>query len=460
MKIILVGANHAGTSFVRTFKQLDPSADVVIYERNDNTSFLGCGIALWVGGEFENPDGLFYSSPDKLAKLAGRCDVNVKHDVTHIDYAKKEVTVKDLTTGKEFKDTFDKLVFAGGTWPILPKFEGIDYDGIVISKTFQHAQKIKEEAEKSSVKKVAVIGAGYIGVELAEAFIKHGKESVYLIDLADRVVNRYFDPEFTEKMQDQMKKQGLKLHLGEKLVKFTSKDGKNVSEVVTDKGSYPVDLVIMSVGFKPNTELFEGFDKVPNGALKVNEYQQLLKNGKAVEDIYGIGDSVALYHTALKDYMHVALATNAVKTGLIAAFSLAKKPMKFPGVAGTNAISVFGCHYSSTGFTEESAKALGLKNAVSTPLYIDSDRPEFMKEKSEVGIKIVYDKETLRLIGAQVGSWSEHVHTEVVYMFALAIQKGLTLLDLALLDYYFLPHLNKPFNFIITPILTALGLKY
>ncbi|PAK21756.1 NADH oxidase [Mycoplasmopsis agassizii] len=455
MKIVLVGANHAGTSFARTLRQLDQKAELKIFDRNNNTSFLGCGIALWVGGEFKEPDGLFYSSPDKLQGIG--CDVNILHDVIKIDHSKKEVTVKNLETGEESVEKYDKIVFAAGTWPILPKFEGIDLENIIISKTFQHAQEIKKQAENSTVKSVAVIGAGYIGVELAEAFNKYGKE-VHLIDLGTRVINRYFDKEFTDLMEKGMADHGVKLHLGEKLVKFTSKDGKKVSAVVTDKGSYDVDLVIMSVGFKPNTDMLD-FDKVPNGALKVDEFQHVMKNGKPVEDFYAIGDSAATYHTVLKDHMHVALATNAVKTGVVAAMSVAGSPLKFPGVAGTNAISVFGCHYASTGFTLESAKSLGLK-AKETPFFVDNDRPEFMQDYDKVGIKVVYEEGTLRVLGAQVGSWGKHVHTEVAYLFALAAQKEMTLLDLALMDYYFLPHLNKPFNFVISPILSALGLNY
>ncbi|WP_041363869.1 FAD-dependent oxidoreductase [Mycoplasmopsis pulmonis] len=455
MKVVVVGANHAGTSFIRTFKQLNKTDELVVYDRNTNTSFLGCGIALWVGGEFKSPEGLFYSSPEKLAKLGAK--VHLEKELINVDYKTKTLTFKDLQTNKEFTDTYDKLVFSLGTSPIVPPFKGIDYKNIIVSKLFQHAEEIFKKAESKEVKNVVVIGAGYIGVELAEAFIKHGKNTT-LVDLQERVIPNYFDEEFTSKMEDSMRKHGLKVQLGEKVQEFQSKDGTNVSAVVTDKGTYEADLVILAIGFRPNAQ-FLNFDKTVNGALKVSPRQNVLLDGQEVKEIYAIGDSAAMIHNVTNQHQHVALATNAVKTGVIAALDMVGQGIDFPGVTGTNAISVFGCHYSSTGMTEKSAKNFGI-NAVSTEYFEDFDRPEFMNDKSKVGFKVTYEKRTLRLLGAQVGSWSDHIHTEVIYAFSLAIQQGLTLPQLALMDVYFLPHFNKPFNFMLTPILKALGINY
>ncbi|EFF41690.1 FAD-dependent oxidoreductase [Mycoplasmopsis alligatoris] len=453
MKILVVGANHAGTSFLRTLKTVNPAAQVVAYDRNTNTSFLGCGIAIWVGGEFNNPEALFYSSPDVLINEYG-VDLKTNHEVVAIDRKKKEVTVVDGNTGRTFKDNYDTLVFAGGTWPVEPNFPGRQYNNIMLSKLFQHAEEIVQKAIDKKVKNVVVVGAGYIGIELVEAFHMQGKK-VTLIDLETRVVPNYFDEEFTSEMERRIVKDGIKLQLGEKVQEFKSKDGKNVSSVVTDKGEYQADLVILSIGFKPRTEALADVEKTSNGAIKVDEFQRSISD----QSIYAIGDSAAMRHSVTGSWQHAALATNAVKTGLVAALHIAGLNVPFPGVAGTNAINVFDCHYASTGLTKQVALKYGISN-VAEQYWIDNDRPEFMSTYEKVACKITYDPTTFKLLGVQIGSWGKTLHTEVIYMFALAIQKGLTLPEIALTDVYFLPHFNKPFNFFLVPMLNALGIKY
>ncbi|QJR43936.1 FAD-dependent oxidoreductase [Mycoplasma miroungirhinis] len=455
MKIILIGANHAGTSFLRTLKTVNPNAEITAYDRNDNVSFLGCGIAVWVSGMFEDPNGLFYSNPDILKNEYG---VNLKtnHEVIKIDRTNKTLIVKDLKNNREFTDTYDKLVFAGGTWPIEPNFPGREYKNIVLSKLFQHAQEIVEKANDDKIKNVVVVGAGYIGVELVEAFVKKNKK-VTLIDLQERVTPNYFDPEFTDIMQKNMVADGVNLHLGESVKEFKSKDGIHVSSVVTDKGEYDADLVILSIGFKPNTDALSDVEKLPNGAIVVDEFNRTVTD----KDIYAVGDSCALLNKVTNKPTHTALATNAVKSGLVAALHLANVNVGFPGVAGTNAINVFNCHYASTGLTKTMALKSGFEaDEVEEVYWEDNDRPEFMDEYEKVACKIVYNPKTFKLLGVQIGSWGKAIHTEVIYMFALALQKNLTLPEIALTDVYFLPHFNKPFNFFLVPMLKALGINY
>ena len=412
--------------------------------------FLGCGIALWVGGEFKNPEGLFYANKQILKEKFG-VDVKMKHEVIEINSKEKYVLVKNLETGIEFRDNYDKLVFAGGTWPISIPVEGSDLKNIMFSKIFSHAQKIHEANRDPKVKNVVVVGAGYIGIELVEAFSKAGKK-VTLIDMVDRVVPRYFDPEFTKPMEEQIKKDGIVFAAKEKLSFFKGKDGK-VTTVVTDKNEYKADLVIMCVGFRPQTKLLVNqVDMTQTGAIIVNEFQQ-----SSNKDIYAIGDSCAIKHHILGT-AHVALATNAVKTGLVAAFNLNEnKSMKFPGVNGTNGISVFGFNYASTGVSEESLKAFKIKHK--SVFIKDKDRPEFMHNAEDVWFKLTYDPNTLKILGAQVGS-RNHDHTEIIYTISLAISEGKTIVDLALMDVFFLPHFNKPFNFIIKSVLKAIGINY
>lgn len=452
MKIILIGANHAGTSFIRTLKTINPKIEITAYDANTNTSFLGCGIAIWASDYIKEPKGLFYSSPEILKKTYGT-NLITNCEVTNIDLKNKQVTVRDNSTGSTFNDNYDKLVFAGGTWPIEIPIKGTNYKNVVIVKLYQHAQSLVKLINNPKIKNVTVIGAGYIGLELAEAFNKKGKK-VVLVDINKRVANNYFDKEFTDIMEKNMVAQGVTLALNEKVIEIKSKDNINASSVLTDKNEYQTDLVITCIGFKPRTDIID-VEKTSNGAILVNEYQQSVSNS----DVYALGDSCALKNSITGQPHHVALATNAVKTGIVAALNICESNISFPGIVGTNAINVFDCHYASTGLSLTVAKQNGFPNAKEI-YFEDMDRPEFIKTAEKVACKIIYDADSLRLLGAQIGSWGSTIHTESIFMLALALQKKLTLPEIALTDFYFLPHFNKPFNFILVPIIKALGIDY
>lgn len=453
MKVIVIGVNHAGTSAVRTLLTQNAEIEVTAYDRNSNISFLGCGIALAVGGVVKNVQDLFYCNEVRLEEMGA--NVFMEHDVVAVDTDAKTVTAKDLKTGEQRVDSYDKLIYAAGSWPIdIPGIpaQNADLENVMLCKLYQHAQELIRKADEPQIKSVAVIGAGYIGIELAEAYREKGKE-VTLIDFETRVIPRYFDTEFTDILEADMRKAGITLAMGERVVDFRGSDGR-VNAVVTDKGEYPADLVIKAIGFKPNTELLPHAKKTDDGALLVSPSMET-----SIPDVYAVGDSVAMYHAALQKPMQVALATNAVKSGLAAAFAVNGVPgVEVQSVAGTNAIRVFENNLASTGLSESAAKALGLNVAAS--FIEDADRPEFMNEYGITRIKLVYDKDSLRLVGAQIGSKGEINHTEVIYYLALAIQKQMPLTEIAFTDVYFLPHFNKPFNFILTAILKAVGLDY
>ncbi|TCG10748.1 FAD-dependent oxidoreductase [Mycoplasma todarodis] len=447
MKIIVMGTNHAGTSFVRTLANLKKEHEITAYDKNTNISFLGCGIALWVSDEFEDSNGLFYSSPQELESMG--INVKMEHEIIEVNSKEKFVMVKNLKTGEIFKDEFDKLIYSAGTWPIVPPIKGIDKGNIFLSKLFQHAQIIKKKAKDDSVKDVVVVGAGYIGIELVEAFAKAGKK-VTLIDMANRVTPAYFDEEFTNPLQERMIKAGVELRMGETVKEF--KGSENIEFVVTEKGEYKADLVILSIGFKPLTKLVEGQLELEqrSKSILVNEFQQTSN-----PDIYAIGDSASLMHNSTGKHSHVALATNAVKTGLVAAYHVAGIELPFPGVQGTSGINIFGCKYASTGISEAFCKKNNIE--AKSVFWKDADRPEWMSSVEDVQIKIVYNPKTLRLLGAQIGSFGKNNHSEAIFMLSLAIQKGMTLPEIALIDVYFLPHYNKPFNFILQALLNGIN---
>lgn len=451
MKVVVVGINHAGTSAIRTLLSINPEAEVVAFDRNNNISFLGCGIALTVSGVVKNTNDLFYSNPEELKSMGAQVFMNT--DVVEINREQKYVKVVDLETRQERTESYDKLIYAAGSWPVDLHFKNQDLKNVEICKLYQHALKLIEKADNPNIKKVAVIGAGYIGVELAEAYAEKGKE-VALIDFLPRVLGNYYDESFTSKLEESMVRHGVSLHLGQKVSEFTGNLDGAVTQVITDKETINADLVILCTGFKPNTELLPGLNKVQNGALVVNRKAQT-----SDPNIYAIGDCAAIFDAATKTYRHVALATNAVKLGIVAASQISGlENVIIPNIVGTNAICVFGLKYASTGVNEEVAAKFGLK--VKTCEYFDNDRPEWMNTVEKVQIKLVYEEESLRLVGAQILSFGESNHTEWIFSLALAIQLGLNLFQIAFTDVYFLPHLNKPFNFVLSAILKSLGMKY
>ncbi len=453
MKVIVLGCNHAGTFAATKMKEFHgDSVEVVTYDRNDNISFLACGIALWVGGVVKEPKGLFYASPEGLAEAGIK--VNMGHEVTNIDFAAKKISVKKLADGSEFEDSYDKIVIAAGSWPVIPPIKGIEarglelnLKGVFMSKLYQHALEIIEECKKPEIKKVMVIGAGYIGVELIEAFKIHGKE-VILMEAMPRVMANYFDKEITDTAEEHIKAGGVDVHLNEKVVEFIDDGNGAIKAIKTDKGEYDVDMVIMSVGFQPNKELYDGkLETLGNGAIIVDNYMQ----SKTDPNVFAIGDCASVFSRASNAQEYIALATNAVRMGIVAAANIKEKKLAYGGTQGSNAICVFGYNMASTGLSEESAIKKGFK--VKTNFVKDSSRPEFMPSYKDVLIKVVYEENSRRLIGAQIAS--EENHAEFIHAFSIAIQQGMTIDEVALSDFFFLPHFNKPLSWATQVALTA-----
>ena len=218
MKVVVVGCTHAGTAAVVNIKENYPDSEVVIYEKNNNVSFLSCGIALNVGKVIDTTEKLFYSSPEALNSLGAQ--TKMQHEVLDIDFKNKKLSVKNLLTNEVFEDNYDKLVLTLGSWPIVPKFEGGTLDNIVLCKNYNHALNIIEKSKDA--KNVVVIGAGYIGVELAEAFEMQGKNTT-LIDAENRIMAKYLDKEFTDIAETEFKNKGVNIVLGQKVQKYCKK---------------------------------------------------------------------------------------------------------------------------------------------------------------------------------------------------------------------------------------------
>ena len=443
MKVVVIGCTHAGTAAIKNLRALNPDAEVTVFERNDNISFLSCGIALYVGGVVSDPRGLFYSSPKELKSLG--VNTKMKHDVKSVDIKGKKLTVENLETGEVFDETFDKLIITSGSWPIIPRnIEGIDLENVLLCKNYNHANEIIERSK--SVKRVVVVGAGYIGVELVEAFRDNGKE-VILVDAEDRILSKYFDKEFTDVAEESFREKGIVLATGEKVVKIEGTNGK-VSKIITDKNEYETDMVIMCIGFVPNTALFKNqLEMLPNGAIKVDEYMRT-----SDKDVMAAGDCCSVFYNPLNMERYIPLATNAVRMGTLAGLNLVENKAKSLGTQGTSGIKIYENNMAATGITEALARSLDLE--IETVIVTDNYRPEFMPTYEKVTLKVVFDKYTRIVLGAQLNSKVDL--TQSINTLSVCIQNHMTIDDLAFVDFFFQPHYNKPWNFINLAGLAAL----
>ncbi|HEM3651086.1 TPA: FAD-dependent oxidoreductase [Streptococcus suis] len=452
-KIVVVGANHAGTAAIKTMlTNYGQENEIVVFDQNSNISFLGCGMALWIGEQIAGSEGLFYSNKEELESLGAT--VYLESPVTNIDYDARTVTA--LVNGQEHVESFDKLLFATGSQPILPPIKGaeIKEDSLEFEATLENLQFVKlyqnsadviEKLKNKDIKRVAVVGAGYIGVELAEAFQRKGKE-VVLIDVVDTCLAGYYDRDLSDLMAKNLEDNGIKLAFGE-TVKEVAGDGK-VEKIITDKNEYDVDMVILAVGFRPNTAFAgEGIERFRNGAFLVNKRQET-----SIPGVYAIGDCATIYDNATGDTSYIALASNAVRTGIVAAHNICGTDLEGIGVQGSNGISIYGLNLVSTGLTLEKATRLGFNAAVTE--VTDNQKPEFIEHGNfPVTLKIVYDKDSRRVLGAQMAA-REDISLGI-HLFSLAIQEGVTIEKLALTDLFFLPHFNKPYNYITVAALGA-----
>lgn len=432
-KIAVIGCTHAGTAAITGMARLYPDAQITVFERNDNISFLSCGIALHVGGVVKNADGLFYSSPGQLAELG--VTTLMRHDVLAVDTEAKTLKAKNLVTGEENIHAFDKLVVTTGSWPIIPQMEGIHLENVVLCKNFHHAQTIIEKAKHA--RRIAVIGAGYIGIELVEAFEMLGKE-VTLIDNMDRILYKYLDKEFTDPTEQELINRGVHLALGQTVTSFVGDENNQVTTVVTNGGQYEADMVVLCIGFRPNTELLKDqVDMLPNGAIIVDEYMRTSK-----PDVFAAGDSCAVHYNPTGEHAYIPLATNAVRMGTLVARNLMAPMVKYLGTQGTSGIKIYDYNIASTGMTETAALAAGLN--VKKVTIVDNYRPEFMPTYEPVTLKVVYEADSGRIVGAQVMSKVDL--TQSINTLSVCIQNAMTMDELSFVDFFFQPHYNKPWN--------------
>ncbi|GGG83102.1 NADH dehydrogenase [Paenibacillus radicis (ex Gao et al. 2016)] len=443
LKIAVIGCTHAGTAAVKNIAAQYPQAQVTVYERNDNISFLSCGIALHVGGVVKDAGGLFYSNPEELAQLGVL--TRMRHDVLAIDVKAKTLKARNLDTGELVEDNYDKLVMTTGSWPIIPQMEGIELGNIQLCKNYGHAREIIARA--NDAQHITVIGAGYIGIELVEAFRDQGKE-VTLIDNMDSVMAKYLDREFTDLAGKELQERGVQLALGRTVKGFEGEDGK-VNKVLTTNGSFDTDMVVLCIGFRPGTDLLKGqVDMLPGGAILVDDYMRTSN-----PDVMAAGDSCAVRYNPTGKAAYIPLATNAVRMGTLVGMNLLTPIVRYQGTQGTSAIKLFDWNIASTGMTEAAALAAGMN--VKTITIQENNRPEFMPTYEDVLVKLVFENDG-RIVGAQIMSRADM--TQAANTLSVCIHNRMTVQELAFVDFFFQPHYNKPWNLLNTAGLAAMAL--
>ncbi|WP_338788510.1 FAD-dependent oxidoreductase [Metabacillus sp. FJAT-53654] len=442
MKIAVIGCTHAGTAAISNIIKLYPNATINVYEKNDNISFLSCGIALHVSGVVKDANGLFYCTPEELTELG--VNMFMKHEVLDVNVEEKTLVARNLVTNEVINETFDKLVIATGSWPVIPKIEGINMENILLCKNFHHANTIIEKAKDA--KNIVVVGAGYIGIELVEAFEMSGK-NVTLIDGESRILSKYLDESFTEIIEEDFQNRDIRLALGETVTRFVGSEEK-VTAVETTNGTYEADLVILCIGFQPNTHLVKGqIEMLENGAIKVDEYMRTSN-----QDVFAAGDSCAIRYNPTGQHAYIPLATNAVRMGTLVAKNLMKPTIRYMGTQGTSGIRIFDQNIATTGLTEMMALRMGMN--VKSITILEHDRPEFMPTYEDIRLKVVYEENTKRIIGAQVMSKVDV--TQSINTLSVCIQNKMTTDELGFVDFFFQPHYNKPWNFLNQAGLQAL----
>lgn len=428
MKIIIIGLNHAGCAAARTLINLGQT-DITIYDRSLEVSFLACGMALWIGGQLSSGQGLFYASAKDFVALGAK--VMTETMVDTIDFDRKYIQAH-TKSGQTVTDTYDRLILATGSRPKMPNIPGLALDNIINAKTFRDAERAVTLLAKPDIRRVAVIGAGYIGIELAEACRRQGKE-VTLIDSAPRIMNAHADEKFSNFIAEQLTAHGIRIETDLRITEFEG-DSK-LRSIRTTKGSIPADLAFACMGFEPCTELAQGkLELGPKNAFKVDKNQRTSR-----PDVFAIGDCATIYNNAIDAPDYIALASNAIRTGIIAAFNAAGIDLPYPGAQGSSGLCIYDMKLLTTGLSLQAAKEHHLDVS-----FIDVDQKRFPDSHSgpnpTVHMRLVYRNDDRVLIGAQIASKADL--SGAIHMLSLAIQTHLTIDALAYQDIFLMPEVS------------------
>ena len=434
MKIIIIGGVAAGMSAAVKAKKIAKDAEIVIYEKTDVVSWGACGLPYYVGDFFKDSYQLIARPIGKLRETG--INININHEVLSLDVKNKTVKVKNLETGEEFEDTYDKLMIATGASSIIPPIRNVKLKNVFTLKDFKDGILLKEAALKGSVKEVVIIGAGYIGIEVVEAMKKLGK-NVKLIQLDERVLPDSFDKEITDIMEKELVKQKVDLHVSEMVKEFEGES--RVLKVVTDKGSYNADLVLIATGVRPNTAFLKetGINMLENGAIVIDEFGET-----SIKGIYSAGDCATANHAVTKENVYIPLATTANKIGRTVGENLAGERNSFQGTLGSAAVKVMELEAARTGISENEAIKKGLE--YKTVFISDKNQTDYYPGQEDIFVKLIYDASTRVILGGQiVGKKGAVLRIDVL---AAAVFMKMTTHQLGMLDLCYAPPFSRTWD--------------
>ena len=399
MKVIIIGGIAAGMSAAAKFKRLSPNDDVVVYEKGDIVSFGACGLPYYVGGFFDDSNEMIARTPEAFREAG--VEIHTKHEVTNVDFSNKKVTVKNLNTNEVLEESYDKLMIASGARAIIPPIKNIDLENVVTLKSMDDGNKLRELMSKEENKKIAIIGAGFIGLEAAEAAKHRGKE-VTVIQLQDRVLQEVFDKDITDLLEEELRENGVNLLLSETVTELIG-DGK-VSKVKTNKREIEADIVILATGVKPNTDFLncDEIKMIRNGAIVVDKYGRT-----SVEDVYAAGDCATINSLITDREIYVPLATGANKLGRIVGENLAGQNNSFQGSMASSCIKVMDMEVARTGLSEKEVLNLGFN--YKTKFITDMNQTSYYPGRERIYVKLIYDAHTRVLLGGQVAGYKDAV---------------------------------------------------
>lgn len=442
MKIVVIGGVAAGAkAAAKSRRMISQDGEVLLYTEDTHVSYSSCGMPYFIQGNFDNFETLLVRSPEEFE--ASGVHVFLKHKVVKILPESKQILIKNLETGMAFLDNYDKLILATGASPIIPNLKNIWYKNIFTLRKIEDAIRIKEKLQ--TTKRAVILGGGYIGLEMLEAFVKNNIYTT-LIERSDYLMPQ-LDEDMSECILNQLKiisENKFEILLSDGIIEFNG-DSEGVTGITTESGrEVDCDMVIVCAGVRPNTALALdcGIKIGETGAIKVNK-----KMETSIKDIYACGDCSEDNFIITNSPMWVPLGSTANKEGRCAAINAAGGEDEFPGILASAVTRCLKLSVSMTGLTEKKALELGFEPIAVT--VTKNDKVGFMPDAKNITVKLVADKKTGRLLGGQAvgsGDTDKRINT-----LTSAILAGLTVKEFEQNDITYSP----PFSPTIDPVLNA-----
>ncbi len=448
-KVLIVGGVAGGASAAARLRRLDERAEIIVFERGEHISFANCGLPYYIGGEIREKSALTLQTPASF-KARFNVEVRTRNEVIAIDPKLKSVAVRNLATGETYRESYDQLVLSMGAEPIKPNIEGISSDRVFTLRNIPDTYRIKEYVDAAKPKSAAVVGAGFIGVEMAENLQQAGL-CVSLIDIADQVIPT-IDYDMAGDVHRHLESKGVRLLLGNTV---RSIRGHGVSlKVGLNSGEIDADMLIMAVGVRPETAIAKA------AGIALNERGSIIVDAgmhTSVDDIYAVGDAVEVTDFVTGHKAFIPLAGPANKQGRIAADNICGLDSVYTGTQGSSVVKVFDLTVASTGINEKTAKRLGLD--YDKAFTYSSNHASYYPGAVNMSIKTIFERQTGRVLGAQVvGYEGADKRCDVL---ATAIRAGMTAFDLTKLELCYAPPFGSakdPVNmagFVIENLLTG-----